>query len=106
MTTGQFEASEVSRLLTVLKRSLVGLLVGYALYVVLVGILIGVENLKYGSSIARGENFYVWVYPLMSPFLLSRQEWEQPLEINLVTLCGGLLLTAGIVWANWKKVPR
>jgi hypothetical protein len=93
-------------LFTILKRSLVGLLAGYALYVVLVIVVI-VEDLKYGFSIARGENFYVWVYPLMSPFLLDRQEWQQvPLEVNIITLCGGLLLFAGVVWANWTKVPR
>jgi hypothetical protein len=104
---GRFENSEVARLFTVLKRSFVGLLVGYALYVLLVGILITIEDLKYGFSIARGGNFTVWVYPLMSPFLFSRWEWQLvPLEVNLITLFGGLLLVAGVVWANWKRVPR
>lgn len=91
---------------TILRRSVVGLLAGYAIYILLVGILIILENQKYGFSVARGENFYVWLYPLMSPFLVNRWVWQQtPLEVNMITLCGGLLLIAGVVWANWKKVP-
>jgi len=91
----------------ILKRSLLGFFAGYAIYIVVVFIDIAVQQIRYGYS--TFENFYVWIYPLTFPYLLIfwREWWvEGHLEDNLLTLCGGLLLIAGVVWANWKKVPR
>ena len=88
-----------------LKRSLLGFFVGYAIYIVIVCIDIVVQQRMHGYSTI--ESFYVWVYPLTSPYSLTRWFWKEgPLEDNLLTLCGGLLLVAGVVWANWKKKPN
>jgi hypothetical protein len=92
-------------MLKILTRTLFGLLVGYAVYALLVGVLIGIE--QSGGGFSRANNFFVWLYPLGSPFLLNPQEWRSvPLEENLLTLSGGMLLLAGTAWANWAKKPK
>jgi hypothetical protein len=89
-------------MLAVFKRSLLGALAGYAVYVVVVCIDIVIQYLRYGHS--TFESFYVWIYPFTAQYLLTRWLWKEgPLEDNLLTLCGGLLLIVGIVWANCKR---
>lgn len=92
-------------MLRIFKRSLLGALGGYAFYVVIACIDIAIHYLRYGHS--PFESFDVWVYPLTAPSLFTRWRWEEvPLEVNLLTLCGALLIVAGIVWANWKKPSK
>jgi hypothetical protein len=92
------------RLIKTAARTAFGLFVGYCFYVVLVVVLIVIERANGGFS--KADNFFVWLYPLAAPYLLTPSEWKQvPLEENLITLCGGLLLIAGMVWANWKRKP-
>jgi hypothetical protein len=46
------------------------------------------------------------VWPFMSPFLVFRYSWEgPPLDENLLSLLGGLLLIGGAVW-GYLDFPR
>ena len=88
-------------MLTILKRSLLGALAGYAVYLVIAWPYIFIRYAMRGYT--PFTSFEVWVYPFMAPYLLSPWLWkERHLDDNLLTLCGGLLLIAGIVRANWK----
>lgn len=90
-------------MLTIIKRSLLGALAGYVIYASIACIDIAIHYFVYGHT--PFESFEVWVLPLMAPSLLWiwKEVPEVPLEFSLLMLCGGLLLVAGVVWANLNK---
>lgn len=88
-------------MLTIIRRSLLGALAGYAVYLVIAWPYIFIRYAMYGN--APFISFEVWVYPFAAPYLLSPQLWKEGhVDENLLILCGGLLMVAGAVWANWK----
>jgi len=87
-----------------LLRCLVGSLVGYSCYILVLCVVIYVDKKTYGYS--GIDTFFALYFPLVSPHLFSPEVWSQtPLEDIHLMLIGGLLLLAGVGWANWKHIP-
>ncbi|MGA2098315.1 MAG: hypothetical protein ABSH39_18595 [Candidatus Acidiferrum sp.] len=77
-------------------RALKAFLVGYAVYIVLVEIFIGVMG-----SITGGypETLSPFFWPVAAPFLVRPSEWRLvPVFDNVCSLVGGLLILVVAIW--------
>jgi hypothetical protein len=84
-------------------RCLVGALAGYAIYLLVAWIYIAVMQIATGGS---PDTYLPFVWPFMSPFLIFRYSWEgTPLDENLLSIFGGLLLVGGAIW-GFLGFPR
>ena len=80
-----------------------GALAGYAIYLLVAWSYIGVLEMATGGL---PDTYLPFVWPFMSPFLIFRYSWEgPPLDENLLSLFGGLLLVGGAIW-GYLGFPR
>jgi hypothetical protein len=85
------------------QRSLLGALAGYLIYLLVAWSYIAVLKGMTGGS---PDTFPPFVWPFESPFLIFRYSWEgPPVDENLLSLFGGLLLIGGALW-GYFNFPR
>jgi hypothetical protein len=86
-----------------IERCLLGALAGYAIYLLVAWIYIPAMEITIGGS---PETYLPFVWPFMSPFLAFHYSWEgPPLDENLLSLLGGLLMIGGALW-GYLGFPR
>ena len=84
-------------------RSLLGVLLGYGIYLLSTWLYIGFREMATGGA---PDTYLPFMWPFMSPFLIFRCSWERtPLDENLLSLFGGLLLIGGALW-GYLDFPR
>ena len=86
-----------------IQRCIAGALAGYAIYLLVAWIYIAVMKIATGGS---PDTYMPFMWPFMSPFLIYRYSWQgPPLDENLLSLFGGLLLIGGAIW-GYLDLPR
>jgi hypothetical protein len=85
-----------------IRRCLLGALAGYGIYLLFTWLYIAFMETATGGS---PDTYLPFVWPFMSPFLIFRYSWEGPLDENLLSLFGGLLLIGGALW-GYFDFPR
>jgi hypothetical protein len=86
-----------------IRRCLLGAFSGYAIYLLIAWSYIAIVRKITGGS---PDTFPPFVWPFESPFLIFRDSWQgPPLDENLLSLVGGLLLIAGALW-GYLDFPR
>jgi hypothetical protein len=79
-----------------LRRCSLGILAGYGVYLLVAWIYVALLRIVTGGS---PDTYLPFVWPFTSPFLIFRYSWEvSPLDVNLLSLLGGLLLIGGALW--------
>jgi hypothetical protein len=87
-----------------LRRVFIGVLAGYGIYLAVAWGYIEILNKMTGGE---PDTFPPFVWPLESPFLILPDSWHgPPLDENLLSLLGGLLLIGGGVWGYLNFPPR
>ena len=82
---------------------LLGALAGYFVYLLVAWSYLAVMGTIYGGW---PDTYPPFVWPFTSPFLVFRYSWQgPPLDENLLSLLGGLLLIGGALW-GFLSFPR